>query len=98
MKDRICHYKYNSTETEQIELHLVRTHISVVVLAGYALKTRVPAKNDICNMSLKTEQAELTNNKTDKSWIKYITLTKIFAYRSTLSGRAIITVYLIYVC
>ena len=28
MKDRICHYKYNSTETEQIELHLVRTHLS----------------------------------------------------------------------
>ena len=40
----------------------------------------------------KTEQAELTNNKTDKSWIKYRTLTKISAYRSTLSGRAIIHV------
>ena len=31
MKDKICHYKYNSTKTEQIELHLVWTHISLVV-------------------------------------------------------------------
>ena len=55
MKYGICNYKYNSLETEQIELHLVRTHSSVVVQAGNALKTWMPAKNDICNMSFKNQ-------------------------------------------
>ena len=69
MKDRICHYKYNSTETEQIELHLVRTHISMVVSrrtvkvctlsTGSPVRWSKPAKNSLVGLTGSPDMAIL---------------------------------------
>ena len=38
MKDRICNYKYNSTETEQIELHFAQQTRNVIVTFSIGFK------------------------------------------------------------